>query len=223
MTTDNPLLDTSGLPRFDAIRPLHIAPALDELLAAATAALAKATSSVVPADYDALSAVLDVATERLSRAWGAVRHLNSVADTPELRAAYSAGMGRVVEFYTQLGADAKLFAKYQAVLADPRSAALSPPRKKALANALRDFKLSGAELNGADRERFAQLQERQADLGQKFSEHVLDATDGYAYFATESELAGVPDDVKQAALALAQADAKTDGKTGYKLTLHLPC
>ena len=216
---DNPLLDTAGLPRFDAIRPEHIAPALDELLAAADAALARATSDAVPADYDALSAVLDVATERMSRAWGAVRHLNSVADTPQLRAAYSEGLARIVEFHTRLGADAKLFAKYKSMLADPRSSSLSAPRKKALADVVRDFKLSGADLHGGDRERHALLQDRHADLSQKFSEHVLDATDGFACFATERELAGVPDDVKQAARALAQAD----GQPGYKLTLHIPC
>jgi len=217
----NPLLDTGGLPRFDAMRPEHITPALDELLAAADAALAQATGDAVPADYDALSAVLDVATERLSRAWGAVGHLNAVADAPALRAAYTENMPRVVDFYTRVGADERLFAKYKAVLADPRSAQLSAPRLRALNNAIRDFKLSGAELTGAAKTRYAQLQDLQAELGQKFSEHVLDATDGYAYIATADELAGVPDDVKQAALN-AHEQVAAD-QPGYKLTLHAPC
>jgi oligopeptidase A len=219
-TTDmNPLLSTTGLPRFDAIRPEHITPAIDVLLANADAALAQSTSNAVPADYDALSAVLDVATERLSQAWGAVGHLNAVADSPKLRAAYTHNLSRVVEFHTRLGADQRLFAKYQAVLADPRSATLSAPRRRALANTLRDFKLSGAELVGAARQRHAQLQDLQADLGQKFSEHVLDATDGYAYFADEAQMRGVPDDVKQATRNAAQAE----GRDGHKLTLHMPC
>jgi oligopeptidase A len=217
----NPLLDTSGLPHFDAIRPEHITPALDVLLAAADAALAQATSDAVPADYDALSAVLDVATERLSRAWGAVGHLNAVADAPALRAAYTENMPRVVDFYTRVGADERLFAKYQAVLADPRAARLSAPRQRALNNAIRDFKLSGAELVGAAKTRHAELQDQQAELGQKFSEHVLDATDGYSYIASADELAGVPDDVKQAALNA--NERANDGQPGYKLTLHAPC
>ena len=116
-TSANPLLDTAGLPRFDAIRPQDISAALDVLLADANAALAQATSDAVPADYDALSAVLDVATERLSRAWSAVSHLNAVADSPELRSAYTDNMPRVVDFYTRVGADERLFAKYKAVLA----------------------------------------------------------------------------------------------------------
>ena len=216
-TTTNPLLDTAGLPRFDAIRPEHIASALDALLADANAALAQATSDAVPAEYEALSAVLDVATERMSRAWAAVSHLNAVADSPELRAAYTENMPRVVDFHTRLGADERLFAKYKAVLADPRSAMLNAPRQRALNNAIRDFKLSGAELEGAAKVRHAQLQDLQAELGQKFSEHVLDATDGFAYFASADEVIGVPDDVKQTALNAAA------GEPGYKLTLHIPC
>ncbi|MEP7101449.1 MAG: M3 family metallopeptidase [Burkholderiales bacterium] len=218
MDTTNPLLSTSDLPRFDAIRPEHITPAIDTLLADADKALALATSDAVAPDYDALSAVLDVATERLGRAWGAVGHLNAVADSPALRAAYTENMPKVVDLYTRLGADERLFAKYQAVLADPRSAQLPAPRLRALTNALRDFKLSGAELVGAAKARYAELQDQQADVGQKFSEHVLDATDGYAYYASAEELAGVPADVVQAARNAAEAE----GQAGHKLTLQFP-
>jgi oligopeptidase A len=218
METTNPLLSAAGLPRFDAIRPEHITPAMDALLAAADTALDLATGDTVPADYDALSAVLDVATERLGRAWGAIGHLNAVADSPALRAAYTENMPKVVDFYTRLGADERLFAKYRAVLADPRSAQLSAPRRRALANALRDFKLSGAELVGAAKQRYAELQDQQAEVGQKFSEHVLDATDGYAYYASAEELAGVPADVVQAA----RNDAEAAGQAGHKLTLQFP-
>jgi oligopeptidase A len=217
--TGNPLLDSPGLPAFDAIRPEHIAPAMQQLIAGAAAALERATSDAVPAEYDALSAVLDVATERLSRAWGAVGHLNAVADAPALRAAYTATLPMVVEFYTRLGADERLFEKYKAVRAGAGYASLSAPRQRALDNAIRDFRLSGAELVGAAKQRYAELQDQQAELGQKFSEHVLDATDGFAYFATDAELAGVPDDIRQAARSAAAAD----GREGFKLTLQAPC
>ena len=214
----NPLLDTAGLPQFANILPEHITPAMADLLAAADAALNQATSDAVAADYDALSAVLDVATERLGQAWGAVGHLNAVADTPALRAAYTENLPKVTEFHTRMGSDERLFAKYKAVKAGSGAARLSVARTKALDNALRDFVLSGAELQGAAKQRFAELQETQAKLAQTFSEHVLDATDCFAHFATELELAGVPDDVKQAARTAAQ----NDGKDGYKITLHFP-
>jgi oligopeptidase A len=214
----NPLLDIRDLPSFADIRPEHIGPAIDALLGEANAALAKATSDEVPADYDAISAVLDVATERLGRAWGAVGHLNAVADTPELRAAYTANLPKVTEFHTRLGADERLYAKYKAIAASPKASTLSAPRQRALSNAIRDFVLSGAELCGDAKVRFAQIQERSADLAQKFSEHVLDATDNYAYYASPEELAGVPEDVVQAARDAAHAE----GKDAYKVTLHQP-
>jgi oligopeptidase A len=184
------------------------------LLAQANQALETVTRPEFPARWGDIAAVLDVATEKLGRAWGVVGHLNAVADTPELRAAYNEALPRVTEFWTRLGADERLYAKYKAI--DPAS--LTPEQKQAHKNAIRNFVLSGAELTGAAKERFAQIQERQAELSQKFSENALDATDSYAYFATEDELAGVPPDVVAAARAAAQAE----GKPGYKLTLKMP-
>ena len=211
----NPLLDFSDLPRFDQIRPEHVAPALDNLLASAESALETVTAPSFPAQWTAIANVLDVATERLGRAWGTVSHLNSVADTPALRAAFNAVLPKVTEFWTRLGADDRLFAKYKAI--DPES--LNREQRQAHRNALRNFVLGGADLTGAARERFAQIQERQAELAQKFSENALDATDSFGYFANEVELDGVPDDVKQAARAAAVAE----GKDGFKLTLKMPC
>ncbi|MEH3087988.1 MAG: M3 family metallopeptidase [Xylophilus ampelinus] len=210
----NPLLDFTDLPLFDRIRPTDVAPALDVLLAEAETALERVAAPDFPADWKALASTLDVATERLGIAWGAVSHLNSVADTPDLRAAYNAALPRVTEFWTRLGADERLYAKYKAI--DP--ATLDAEQAQARRNAVRNFVLSGAELQGADRERFAALQERQAEASQKFSEHALDATDAFAHYADESEIAGIPADVREAARAAAAAD----GKPGYKFTLKLP-
>ncbi len=211
----NPLLNFDDLPLFDQIAPQHVAPAMDQLLAEADAALATATAADFPAEWSAVARTLDVATERLGRAWGAVNHLNSVADTPELRAAYNDALPRVTEFWTRLGANEALYAKYKAM----DVATLNPEQRQAHKNAIRNFVLGGAELQGAARERFAAIQERQAEASQKFSENALDATDAYAYFASVDEMAGVPEDVKQAALAAAQAT----GDAGYKLTLKMPC
>ena len=210
----NPLLDFSDAPLFDQIQPEHVIPAVNTLLLDTQTALDKVTASDFPASWCGISAVLDVATEKLGRAWGAVSHLNAVADTPELRAAYNAALPVITEFYTRLGADERLYAKYKAI----DVSTLNAEQKQAHKNAMRNFVLSGAELVGAAKERFAKIQERQAELSQKFSENALDATDAFAYYANESELAGVPADVVETAREL----AKTDGKNGYKLTLKMP-
>jgi oligopeptidase A len=210
----NPLLDFTDLPLFDQVRPEHVAPAVAVLLERADAALAAVTQPDFPSRWNDIAKVLDVATEELGRAWGVVSHLNGVADTPELRAAYNEALPKVTDFWTRLGSDERLYAKYKAI--DP--ATLDPEQRQAHTNAIRNFVLGGAELTGAARERFAAIQERQAELSQKFSENALDATDAFAYYAGADELAGVPEDVVQAARAAAQAD----GKDGYKLTLKMP-
>jgi oligopeptidase A len=212
---NNPLLSFDDLPLFDRIAPGHVAPAVDQLLAQANAALETVTAAGFPARWNDIACVLDVSTERLGRAWGAVSHLNSVADTPELRAAYNESLPKITEFFTRLGADERLYAKYKAI----DTATLNAEQRQAHRNAMRNFVLGGAELAGADRTRFAAIQERQAELSQKFSENALDATDAFAYHADASELEGVPDDVQQAA----RAAAKAEGKDGYKLTLKMPC
>ena len=194
------------------------APAVDALLADADAALERAVGPDVAADYDAMSAVLDVATERLGRAWGAVSHLNAVADTPELRAAYNAEPAQGHRVPHPARRRRAAVRQVQGHRRQPGGGALAAPRRKALANALRDFVLSGAELQGDAKARFAAIQERAADLEQQYREHVLDATDGFAYFARSDELDGVPADVLQATREAATAE----GKEGHKLTLHYP-
>ncbi len=215
----NPLLDFSGLPRFDAIQPEHIGPAIDALLAAAEAAVAHA-EQVAPVSWDSFVAPLDDATERLWRAWGQVNHLQGVVNTPALREAYNANLPKVTRFSSALGQNLALFAQYRALAATPEAAGYDAARRKVLDNALRDFRLGGAELGEADKQRFAAIQEDLSALSAKFSQNVLDATDAWSLLIDESSrLAGLPDDV----VAAARAAAEKDGLAGWKLTLQMPC
>ena len=200
---------------FDQIKPAHVKPAIDNLLELASQALELVTAPAFPDEWQAISKVLDVATERLTSAWGAVSHLNSVADSPELRAAYNESLPIVTEFWTRLGADERLYAKYKKIDVSILDAA----QRQALQNALRNFVLGGAELQGVEKKRYAAIQERMAELSQKFSENALDATDKFSLFVQEEEIDGVPEDVK----STARAAAEKDGQTGFKLTLKMPC
>ena len=211
----NPLLDFSDLPQFATIQPEHVAPAVQELLACANAALEKVTQPDFPATWMGMSANLDVETEKLGRAWNAVSHLKSVAETPELRAAYNESLPKVTEFWTRLGSDERIYAQYKAM----DVATLNAEQAKAHSNAVRNFVLSGAELQGSAKLRFTAIAERLSEITQKFSENTLDATEAFAYYATANELGGVPADVQSTALAA----AKAEGKEGYKLTLKMPC
>ena len=138
----NPLLDFSGLPRFSELKPEHVAPALERLLAEGRTSVAHALQA--EATWEAFVAPLEDANERIGRAWGQVAHLHAVLDSPELRAAYNETLPRVTQYWTELGQDTVRFERYKALAASPDFARLSPSRKKTVENAIRDFRLSGA-------------------------------------------------------------------------------
>jgi oligopeptidase A len=219
MMTDNPLLDFADLPRFDAIKPEHVTPAIDHLIAEATRIVAELEAPQEHVTWDNFAVPLEDATEHLGRAWGVVNHLNNVVDTPELRAVYNEVQPKVTEFWTALAQNEALYAKYKAIRAGAEFAALSPARKKIVDNAVRDFQLGGAELPADKKERFADIQEQHASVSTRFSENVLDATNDFKMLVTDdADLAGLPDDVK----AAARDQAAKDGLAGYAFTLHFP-
>ena len=212
----NPLLDFSGLPRFADIRPEHVAPAVDQLLAEGREVIRGLAD--VAATWEDFVAPLEDANERIGRAWGQVAHLHAVLDTPPLREAYNASLPKVTQYFTELGQNQQLFEKYKALRASPEYASLSPARKRIVENALRDFRLGGAELPPDSKKRYAEISEELARLSAKFSENVLDATNAFSITVDESRLSGIPEDVRQAAREAAQRD----GKEGWKFTLHAP-
>jgi oligopeptidase A len=217
--TANPLLDFSDLPRFDAFKPTDVTPAIECLIAECSAVVQRLEAPMAEITWDNFVEPLELATEKLGRAWGVVSHLNGVMDTPELRAAYNQNQPKVTEFWTALGQNLALFDKYKALRERADFASLSPARQKIIDNAVRDFRLGGAELPAALKPRFAKIQEQHAEISTRFSENVLDATNDYALLiATEAELAGLPQDVKDAA----RAAAEKDGKPGFRFTLHFP-
>ncbi len=215
----NALLDFSGLPRFADFSPEQVAPAIDRLIAEARATLQDVTDDRTPLSWDDFIEPLEDATERLGRAWGMVGHLNSVADTPALREAYNANLPKITEFWTELGQDQALFERYKQYAKSAEFESLTPARKRIVENALRDFRLGGAELVSPARERYAEIQQRQAALAQKFSENVLDATNAYSKIVTdEAQLEGLPEDAREAA----REAAIRDGVEGWKFTLQFP-
>lgn len=214
----NPLLDFSGLPRFPELRPEHVAPAVEQLLADGREVIARIERSSEPPTWDSVVRPLEDANERISRAWSQVSHLNAVMNTPALREAYNACLPKITQYYAELGQNQVLFAKYKAMAASPAFETLTRAQKRVIENELRDFRLGGAELPPPQRARFLEIQERLAQASSRFSDHLLDATNAFAYYATQEEIAGIPRDVLEAA----REAARQDGKTGWKFTLHMP-
>ncbi len=220
LDSHNPLLSFGrGIAQYDAVRPEQIAPAIEHLLGVCETAVTQAVDAKTPATWLDLVEPLEDATELLGRSWGVVSHLNAVADTPELRAAYGAMLPKVTAFFASLGQNLALYQRYKELRNSSAFEALSVDQKKVIENSLRDFRLGGAELPDANKPRFAQIQDEQAILAKAFSDHVLDATDAFVHVvASIDDLAGLPEDV----IAAAADTAKQKNLEGWAFTLHFP-
>jgi len=215
----NPLLDFSGLPRFADFKPEYVTPAVDQLLQGNRALIERLVADDVAATWRDFVEPFEDANERLGRAWGQVGHLNAVMNSPELRETYNANLPRITQYYSELSQHQGLFRKFKALHADTGFAALTPAQRKIIENELRDFRRGGAELPDEKKARFMAIRERLSQLSSRFGDNLLDATNAFAHYVTaESELAGIPEDVLQAAREAAQAE----GKPGWKFTLHAP-
>ena len=213
----NPLLvSMDTLIDYAAIKPEHITPAVEQLLGTAREAVTAAANPALDASWDAIVTPLDDASEPLWRAWSVAGHLNSVVNTPELRDVYNAMLGQITEFSTWVGLHVGLYTQYQRLHLCSDFKDWSPARKRVIELALRDFKLSGVELQGEARTRYAEVSDQQSQVSQKFSENVLDATDAWSLVIEDRKrLDGVPDDVI-ASLKDPEADRWT-------LNLKMPC
>jgi oligopeptidase A len=215
----NPLLDFSGLPRFADIKPEHIAPAIEQLLAQNRALVAMLLADAALPTWQNFVVPMEDSNERVSRAWGPVGHLNAVVNSPELREAYNATLPKITAHYAELGQNLALFEKFKALRNSPEFEGLSAARKKIIENELRDFRLGGAELPEDKKARYLEIQEKLSELSSRFSDNLLDATNDYTLLITDkNELSGLPDD----ALQVAQEAATAAEKTGWLFTLKAP-
>jgi oligopeptidase A len=216
----NPLISFGrGIATYSEIKPSDIAPAIEFLLEQAQHAVDQAVSPSTPAKWNDLVEPLEDATESLSRSWGVISHLNSVADTPELRSAYGDIMPKVTAFFSSLGQNLALYQKFKELSQGDDFSTLNLAQKKVIENSLRDFRLGGAELSDIEKPRFSEIQDEQALLGKAFSDHVLDATDRFVHVVQNiSDLAGLPED----AIAAAADLAAQKNLQGWAFTLHFP-
>ncbi len=215
----NPLLEFSGLPRFSAIRPEHVLPALARQLADSRALLEERFALDAPCTWGNFAQPLEDMRERLSRLWSPVSHLNAVVNSPALREVYNAGLPKLSEFFTELAQDERVYAAYKAIAASGEYRQLTDAQRRIIDNTLRDFRLAGAELPPAPKARFKEIQMKLSELGNRFSDNVLDATQAWTLHLTEEkDLAGLP----ESARAMARAAAERAGKTGWLFTLEGP-
>ncbi|MDQ6996919.1 MAG: M3 family metallopeptidase [Mariprofundus sp.] len=219
-STINPILQgaITDLPLFEDIKPEHVLPALEQALVEARQTVAGLTALSEPS-WQTLMMPLETLDERLSRIWGPVTHLNAVCDSDELRVVYRQGVAKMAEWGSELAQNEALYAAMKKVRERTDFRALSQQRQQVIEHALRDFRLSGAELEGDAKERFKAIKMRMSELATTFEQHVLDATRGFELYLTDdTELAGLP----QSVLDAARQRAEVDKKDGWLFTLDAP-
>lgn len=216
--SDNVLLHLGEEPRFDQIKTEDIKPALQTAITEAREQIAAIKAQTHTDWANTVEKLTDI-TERVGRIWSVVSHLNSVVDTPELRAVYNELMPEITIFFTEIGQDIELYNRFKIIKDSAEFDTLSPAQQTKLNHDLRDFVLSGAELPPEQQAELAQLQTEGAQLGAKFAQNIQDATDAFGiYFDDAAPLAGIPED----SIAMFAAAAQSEGKTGYKIGLQIP-
>jgi len=211
----NPLTVSHTLPPFDQIQPRHVVEAIKQLTSECLESIDQLVSSNQQPDETNFLRPLENIQDRLNQSWSPVSHLANVADSPELRKGYQQALGMMSEFGTKLGQHQGLYQSYLKLDVD----LLSPVQKKAVENALLSFKLSGIALDEKNRDLFSKIQMELSQLGNKFQENVLDATQGWSKHITDIEaLAGLP----ETALSILKQAAEAKDQTGWLVTLEAP-
>lgn len=217
---NNPLLNLSGLPSFSEIKPEHVEPAIDQLIAENRAGVARLLDANERYTWDNLLHPLEELEDRLNRAWSPVSHMNSVMNSEAWRSAYNACLPKLSDYATEIGQNERLFQAYRAIADSPEFAGLTRAQRKIIENGVRDFRLSGVDLPADKKARYKEVVQELSRLSSKFSENVLDATDAWKKLITDaSELSGLPESV----LGMLKQYAQREGKEGWLVTLDFPC
>ncbi|MEH6582393.1 MAG: oligopeptidase A [Halioglobus sp.] len=214
----NPLLEQHDLPPFSAIKVEHIEPAIRQLIERNRQSIDTLLVRGGPYAWENFLQPIEDMEDELARAWSPVGHLNGVMNSDALREAYNDCLPQLSEYSTWRGQHAGLYAAYQQIADREDFEQLSVAQQTAINHALRDFRLSGIALPEEKQQQYGELKKRLTELGSKFTENVLDATNAWSRQCSEAELSGLP----ATALASARQAAEQAGVEGYLINLEFP-
>ena len=216
---DNPLLSKFTLPLFSQIKPEHVESAIDQLLANARDVVKQKLAETEHYTWENLIEPLEEADDIINKAWSPVSHMNSVVNSDELREAYNACLPKLSEYSTEMGQNEGLFKAFQAIAESAEYQSLDTAQKKIIENALRDFRLSGINLDEQKKARYKEISLELSKLASKYEENVLDATNAWSkHIIDEGLLAGLP----ETAMQQAKQTAELEEKAGWLITLQFP-
>ena len=216
----NPLLTDSPLPIFKTIKAEDITPAITQLIEENLKKIDDLLDKTKEITWENIIAPIEEWGDRLNKAWSPVSHLNSVANTPELRAAHHECIGKLSDYGLKIGQNERLYNAYLALKESKAFATYSKAQQKEITDAIRDFKLSGIWLSAEKRKEFVGLSQKSSKLQSQFQDNVLDSTDNWHYDTTNSnELAGLSPQT----LEMAKQLAEKANVEGWRISLDYPC
>ena len=217
---NNPLLSNNTiLPLFSKIKPEHIEPAITQLLEEARTVVKKHLQATTEYTWENLIEPLENAEDKLNKAWSPVSHMNAVVNTDELRLAYNACLPKLSDYSTEMGQNEQLFNAYKVIADSNEFATLDSAQKKIIQNALRDFRLSGVDLDNEKKQRYKEISQELSRLASNYEENLMDATNAWSkVIRNEQDLAGLP----ASALAQAKQTAESQDQDGWMITLQFP-
>ena len=217
---NNPLLSNNTiLPLFSKIKPEHIEPAITQLLEEARTVVKKHLQATTEYTWENLIEPLENAEDKLNKAWSPVSHMNAVVNTDELRLAYNACLPKLSDYSTEMGQNEQLFNAYKVIADSNKFATLDSAQKKIIQNALRDFRLSGVDLDNEKKQRYKEISQELSRLASNYEENLMDATNAWSkVIRNEQDLAGLP----PSALAQAKQTAESQDQDGWMITLQFP-
>jgi len=215
---NNPLLENHILPPFESIRPEHVVPAIEKIIADNRQAI-ETLAQQPDVSWHTLAAPLEALDDQLSQAWSPVSHLNSTMNSAALREAYQQCLAMLSEYSTWVGQNTALFKAFERLHQSDEFATLDTAQRKAIDNTLRNFRLAGVDLPADEKKRYGQIQARLSELSNTFSNQLLDATQAWYLDLDDAErLKGLP----ESALETLKANAEAKDKSGYRITLDVP-
>lgn len=216
----NPLLEMNDLPPFAAIKPEHVVPVIDTLLAENRAEVERLLAQDGDFSWENLVAPLEALDDRLNRTWSPISHMNSVVNNPALREAYEVCLPKLSDYATEMGQNEKLYQAFEAIRQSSEYETLNTAQKKVIDNTLRDFHLSGVALPDEQKARYKELKAELSKLTTTFSNNLLDATNGWSKLITEeSGVAGLPESSK----GMLKQAAEREELVGWRVSLEFPC
>jgi oligopeptidase A len=219
MESANPLLQIKGLPLFEEIEPVHVEPALDYMLENNRMQIDRLVAQKVQPTWENFMEPLEELNDNLEKMWSPVSHLNGVKDSEDLRRAYEACLPKLTDYASELGQNRGLFEKFSQLRQNNAFDAFEDARKQSIIHELRDFRLSGIDLDGSSQVRYREISTQLSELTNQFSQNVLDATDAWTIHVDDSaQLEGIPD----MAVNAAHKKAEQAGSSGWVFGLQAP-